>query len=744
MKVHIKILHLEDVKSDAEIIASKVRSKFDFEGQVVKTRNDFENALVQFSPDVILSDHSLPSFNSIEALKIVRERGISIPFILVTGAVSEEFAAMIIQQGADDYILKDRLERLPNAILLCLEKYRSERKNKEMVERFTLTINSLKDYAIFQLDSVGCVASWNKGAEAMQGYSETDITGQPIATFFTDEDKAKGVPERFLQLAEEHGQTEAVGLKKRKDESLYFAEVLAKALFDDFGNLKGFAIILRDITERKKAEEKLRQSEADLLNIVNRSLDVICTTDADGRFLRVSSAAKSVWGYDPEALIGQRYIDLVFADDLQRTEKVAALILKGKDVTMFENRFVKRDGTTVPLQWSAHWNDEEKVMYSIARDATEKKKLEQETTSLLNRLQSKNRDLRQFAYMVSHNLRAPIAKILGLASEFQNMSDKETILQKITDETVNLDNVVKDINKIITAGDALDEKTESIRFAHELKLIEQALEYEIKESKAIISTNFALPEMITVKGRFYNILYNLVSNAIKYRSATREPEIHIESSLVDNNICISVQDNGVGIDLEKYGKKMFMLYKRFHGNDFPGKGIGLNLVKVQAESLGGWVEVESIVQVGSIFKVYFPTTYKPKIRTQVDRIFLIDDDKLCNALSKRVLLKQISVSEITVYENAVSALSALKQLINARSEEFPDLIFLDLDMPGMDGWQFLQEFEQLPNSFSEKSKIIILSSSIDPDEIQRSKSFRTVYTFISKPLTQQKVLDLIS
>lgn len=740
----IKILHLEDIKTDAEIVTSKLKTTFAFEKLLVNTRIDFENALIQFVPDVILCDHSLPAFNSIEALRIVRERGLRIPFILVTGAVSEEFAVKIIQQGADDYILKDRLERLPNAVLSCLQKYNSEKKTKEMEERFSLTINSLKDYAIVQLDADGLVMSWNKGAETINGFQQDQIIGKPMSSFYTEEDIEKGLPAYNLQMTREHGRTQTVGWRRRNNGSLFFADVLITALYDEFSNLKGYAKVIRDITERKQAEEKLRKSEADLQNIVNRSLDVICSTDAEGQFIKVSSAAASVWGYAPADLMGKKYIDLVFADDRQRTAKIAELIMKGMDVNMFENRFVRKDGKVIPLQWSAHWDENEKIMYSIARDATEKKNAERETLSLLNRLQAKNKDLRQFAYMVSHNLRAPIAKILGLASILQNSSETELILQKITEETVNLDHVVKDMNTIITAGDSNTEKTENILFCQQLKLIERALEYQIDESKALVTTNFKLPGMLTVKGRFYNILYNLVSNAIKYRSNRRPLKIDIETSLSDSIICLSVKDNGIGIDLDKHGEKLFMLYKRFHGGDIPGKGIGLNLVKVQTESLGGWVDVESKVNKGSVFKVYFPTRYKSKISVQVDRIFLVDDDKLCNAINKRVLLKQLSVAEINVYENAPSALNVLKDIAASKTAEFPDLVFLDLDMPMMDGWQFLKEFEGLPEEVLEKCKVIILTSSIDPVEAQKSKEFKTVHSFISKPLTQQKILDLVS
>ncbi|HET6254006.1 MAG TPA: response regulator [Puia sp.] len=123
----LKILHLEDLPADAEMVDRVLRkAKMQFDKKVVIDRPDFLKALRNFQPDIILSDHSLPAFNSLEALKITREEGILAPFILVTATVSEEYAVNVIKEGASDYILKDRLERLPNAVQNALDRQRAE------------------------------------------------------------------------------------------------------------------------------------------------------------------------------------------------------------------------------------------------------------------------------------------------------------------------------------------------------------------------------------------------------------------------------------------------------------------------------------------------------------------------------------------------------------------------------------------------------------------------------------------
>jgi signal transduction histidine kinase len=123
----LKILHLEDLSADAEMVDRVLRkAKLQFEKKVVIDRPDFLKALREFKPDIILSDHSLPAFNSLEALRITREEGSLSPFILVTATVSEEYAVNVIKEGASDYILKDRLERLPNAVQNALDRRRAE------------------------------------------------------------------------------------------------------------------------------------------------------------------------------------------------------------------------------------------------------------------------------------------------------------------------------------------------------------------------------------------------------------------------------------------------------------------------------------------------------------------------------------------------------------------------------------------------------------------------------------------
>lgn len=144
MERELKILMLEDLSSDAELIKRCLAiSNIKFKVKVVYKRDEFINALYEFGPDIILSDHQLPQFDSWEALKILQEKNINIPFILVTGTVSEEFAVTIIKEGADDYILKSNLTRLPNAIKSALQKKKTEREKENYQKQLENKINEI-------------------------------------------------------------------------------------------------------------------------------------------------------------------------------------------------------------------------------------------------------------------------------------------------------------------------------------------------------------------------------------------------------------------------------------------------------------------------------------------------------------------------------------------------------------------------------------------------------------------------
>jgi DNA-binding NtrC family response regulator len=182
MPEKIKILHLEDVPSDVKLIWNVLKkAEPEYERLVVETKDQFAIALEQYSPDIILSDHTLPSFNSHEALDILHATGLKIPFILITATMSEEFAVDVIKRGADDYILKDRLERLPTAIHNILEKFRLEKERCFFVDevinnekRYRALIENIRD-AIILINEHSSVLYQSPSVERLIGFTVSDL-----------------------------------------------------------------------------------------------------------------------------------------------------------------------------------------------------------------------------------------------------------------------------------------------------------------------------------------------------------------------------------------------------------------------------------------------------------------------------------------------------------------------------------------------------------------------------------------
>lgn len=228
----------------------------------------------------------------------------------------------------------------------------------------------------------------------------------------------------------------------------------------------------------------------------------------------------------------------------------------------------------------------------------------------VDNLLKQNQDLQQFSYIISHNLRSPVARILGLVNILDKQAiqntPNESIINHIVSTVDNLDTVIKDLTQILAIRNNLDKTKEMISLEEVINIVKNHLEDDIKRTNATFDVNFLeVPEILSIKSYVQSILYNLISNAIKYHSYERSPYISIKTNFVSKYVCLSVQDNGIGMDLKNMDiYKIFGLYQRMN-TIVEGKGLGLYLVKTQIESLGGKIEVESKLGEGSTFNVYF-------------------------------------------------------------------------------------------------------------------------------------------
>jgi len=275
MAVPLRILMLEDDLIDADIVQWALKEHFPCIFNVAINKETYCEALDQFHPDLILADNALPRFNAKEALEIALERSLNIPFILVTGTVSEEFAANIIRLGADDYILKDRLARLPASINAALQKKRSEVAVKHSEDVRRLIMNAALD-AIVCIDTAGIITVWNPQAENMFGWSEKEIIGRQLTETIIPghyrEAHNKGL-NHYQQTGEGPVLNKVIEITalhhSGKEFPIELAIVPIKKSGDDF-----FCAFIRDITLRKIAEEKLQNSYEEIRRLASHLQDV--------------------------------------------------------------------------------------------------------------------------------------------------------------------------------------------------------------------------------------------------------------------------------------------------------------------------------------------------------------------------------------------------------------------------------------------------------------------------------------
>ncbi|MDB5120680.1 MAG: domain S-box [Sphingobacteriales bacterium] len=251
----------------------------------------------------------------------------------------------------------------------------------------------------------------------------------------------------------------------------------------------------------------------------------------------------------------------------------------------------------------------ENYIYASFSNITERKMLEAEKDQIIAGLKQRNKDLDQFANLISHNLRGPIGNITAAAMiiNHRTLTEEKKIdfIKGIERSALKVDEVLKDFHVIMQAKKELESQKETAKFSDILNDVKASLSEQIILAKPVIYADFSeINEFITIKSYLHSVFYNLISNSIKYRRIGIVPCIEIKSRKTDHKIELIFRDNGMGIDLKTHGEKVFGLYKRFHLN-VEGKGMGLYMVKTQIESMGGSISIQSEVDKGTRFKIQF-------------------------------------------------------------------------------------------------------------------------------------------
>ena len=361
-----------------------------------------------------------------------------------------------------------------------------------------------------------------------------------------------------------------------------------------------------EISSRKKAERRLELAiEAAGLGIWDRNLDT--------NEIIFDKEWFSNLGCDPDLFASHdSWVSVIHPDDKKNIDEAVISLRSGS--TTYNNLTYRIKTKQGYWKWILSFskifeaNDGRHVVGAIL-DIDVMKNREIELQELTKALTKTNNELEKFAYITSHNLRAPVVNLLSL-TEMQSDESlpaelKEEIDSNIHKCVLQLNSTLDDLVEIVASKSGENSQCEELDLQTELNLVLSSIENQVRQSGMQIETNFAECPSIYFPKHFLNsILINLLTNSIKYKSSERKLVVSLKTKMNQNQTMLYFSDNGIGIDMEKFGNKIFGLYQRFH-TKIDGKGLGLYIIKSQIEAMNGKIEVDSIPDMGTTFRIYF-------------------------------------------------------------------------------------------------------------------------------------------
>lgn len=488
----------------------------------------------------------------------------------------------------------------------------TERKLFEEQQALLGSIVNSSDDAIMSINLDTTIITWNKGAEKLYGYKAHEVIGQSSYMIIpTDRNNEEAELMRKIQRGESvnHYETQRI----RKNKKLVDVSLTLSPIRDSKGNITGASKIARDISDKKRAADIIKNNERRFRSLLQNSNDGLTLMTVEGIMLEVSPAGQKITGFTEAEMVGHSRFDLIHPDDLNHVMEAFINVIENPEKTEnFEYRSLTIDGTYKWLDACCQNMLNDPAVTAIVinyRDITERKNQELEREKLIKTLNQKNNDLRNFSYITSHNLKAPLSNLMGFLELLEDIPIEDPTLRNILDgfgaSTAQLNQTINDLVQILIIRDSYSVEQKEVSFEKVFTQVKNQLRRQIKEARPLIQTDFRhAPTVVFNQTYLESIFLNLLTNAIRYRDYERPLEINVSTQVQDNAIVLRFTDNGIGIDTELHKTKLFGLYQRFH-NRPDSKGLGLYLIKSQMESLQGSISVESTVDVGTTFVLSF-------------------------------------------------------------------------------------------------------------------------------------------
>jgi PAS domain S-box-containing protein len=491
------------------------------------------------------------------------------------------------------------------------EKKKAQNQVMASEERYRTIIQESFDAMLIK-DANYSIIEASPAIERLLGYAPGELIGKKGLQFVSEEHK-EYVRANISEITKIPGAEKSIDIMVlHKNGNYVWVEMKARNLLDN-QLIKGIIILLRDIAERKLSEELISLSEQRFKGLVQSGADMISIIDEEGNVKYSSPTVTTVLGNDPQKDIGRNVFDYMHPADKKRVyDEFVEMLRNGtRQLRVEPYRFLNAQKEYRWLETVVTNLSDDRAVQGIvinSRDVTETKRLNEEQFSLTQELVKNNQDLQQFSFITSHNLRAPVANLISLLSLYnkENIVEpfNQILIEKFEESTHQLNSTLNDLLEVLVLKSNTDIEKEQLNLSITAKQVMKALSNVLKEQNASITTDFSVIDKVEYnKVHLGSIFQNLISNAVKYRSPERNPVIKIKSEIEEPYTVITFEDNGMGIDLERYKDRIFGLYQRFHAGK-EGKGLGLYMIKAQIMAMGGKIEVKSETGIGSIFKVY--------------------------------------------------------------------------------------------------------------------------------------------
>ena len=508
---------------------------------------------------------------------------------------------------------------------------------------FRLLVESVTDYAIFMLDPDGYVVTWNAGAERMKGYRAEDIIGKHFSTFYPPEALERNWPAKELEMAARDGRFEDEGWRVRKDGTHFWANVVITALRDEQGKLIGFGKVSRDLSERRGAEQHLRESEERFRLLVDSTVDyAIFMLDAQGNVASWNPGAQRIKGYTTDEIIGRHFSTFYTADAVSagwpdHELREATRLGRFED----EGWRVRKDGTrfwaNVIITAMRRGDGTLRGFVKVTRDISERKAHEDRIHRLTRQLEGRvadlahaNRELAQksaenesFVYSVSHDLRAPLVNLQGFSQELALSAESlKALLSEgsvppevqrrgvalidselaeslgfIRNAVRHLGNIIDGLLRLSRVG-RIEYEFQPVNVDEILRDILASMRTTVVASRARIDVH-PLPQVMGDRNAIGQVFANVIGNALKCFDADRPGVVEI-SATTDDPPVFTITDNGVGIP-DDYRSKIFHVFQHVHTAQTRGEGMGLAIVRRIVERHGGRIWFESTPGQGTTF-----------------------------------------------------------------------------------------------------------------------------------------------